>query len=143
MQRVFLGIAAITALVLPAGARADKPDWQKHIDWAANDTGHPNCTERYLAHPVLSACLAQGLFSESTGYGNRYCAMDLAIEAAYRDQDWAALLITSEIGQCHNGGARSSLYVAGPRAVGAYLRTFDRPAWAIAVDVVSAGLALK
>ena len=111
-------------LVINSGIRAfgqDKPDWQQHIDWAANDTGHPNCPERYTAHAILAQCLWAG---------NRYCVTDIAIEAAYRRQDELALWLMAEITQCHNGGASSSLHSAGPQAVGDYLRGFEEPYWA-------------
>jgi hypothetical protein len=113
-------------LLIHSAALAQQPEYQSHIDWAANDTGHPNCTERYLAFPVLQTCLAAG---------NRACVTSIAIEAAYRHMDQAALYLMAEITQCHNSDARDALYGAGPQAVGDYLRTYERPAWGPALDL--------
>ena len=66
----------------PGEAIAQQPEYQAHIDWAANDSGHPNCPERYLVVPVLATCL--------TG-GNRSCVTSIAIEAAYRHLDQLSL----------------------------------------------------
>jgi hypothetical protein len=140
-SKVVISVLALgVALVCPSGRlRAQqKPDWQVHIDWAANDRGHPNCLERYLANSILQGCLVGGILTGNTGYGNRYCVMDLAIEAAHRHLDVQALFLTAEIAQCHNSDARKALYQAGPSQVGDYLRGFDRPVWAQAVDVIAA-----
>jgi hypothetical protein len=119
-------ILGICIMVIPKAALAQQPEYQGHIDWAANDSGHPNCIERYLAFPILQTCLAAG---------NRSCVTSIAIEAAYRHMDQAALYLMAEITQCHNSDARDALYGAGPQAVGDYLRTYNRPAWGPALDL--------
>ncbi len=121
-----VAILAICTTVLTGPAWAQQPQYQGHIDWAANDSGHPNCTERYLAFPVLSTCLAAG---------NRSCVTSIAIEAAYRRLDQLAMYLMAEITQCHNSDARNVLYGAGAQAVGDYLRTYNRPPWGPALDL--------
>ena len=116
----------ICMALMPNGAWAQQPEYQGHIDWAANDSGHPNCTERYLAVPVLANCLA---------LGNRSCVTSIAIEAAYRREDQVALYLMAEITQCHNSEAREALYGAGNQAVGDHLRKYNRPAWGPALDL--------
>lgn len=108
-------------------ALGQQPEYQAHLNWAANDNGHPNCTERYLAVPILASCLVAG---------NRSCVMGIAIEAAYRNQDAVALYLAAEITQCHNSDARAALYAAGAQQVGSYLRTnYQRPIWGPALDI--------
>jgi len=116
----------IFMMIIPKWMFAQQPEYQGHIDWAANDSGHPNCTERYIAIPVLQQCLA---------LGNRSCVTSIAIEAAYRQMDQVALYLMAEITQCHNSEARDVLYGAGAQAVGDYLRTYNRPAWGPALDL--------
>jgi hypothetical protein len=123
---VLVSILGLCTVASPGGAMAQQPEYQAHIDWAANDSGHPNCPERYLVVPVLATCL--------TG-GNRSCVTSIAIEAAYRHLDQLSLYLMAEITQCHNSDARDALYGAGPEAVGEYLRTYDRPVWGPAVDL--------
>lgn len=123
MKRIYTALIA-TVLMLSSASFAQ--DFRGHIDWAANDSGHPNCTERYLAVPLLAQCLA---------LGNRSCVTSIAIEAAYRGMDEVALWLMAEITQCHNSDAQADLYDAGAQAVGDYLRTYDRPAWGPALDL--------
>jgi hypothetical protein len=112
--------------LMSSGAQAQQPEYQAHIDWAANDTGHPNCPLMYAAIPVLAHCLVAG---------NRSCITSVAVEAAYRKEDQAALYLMTEITQCHNSEARGVIYGAGAQAVGDYLRTYNRPIWGPALDI--------
>jgi hypothetical protein len=119
-------VLAVRMAFSPNTALAQQPQYQGHIDWAANDSGHPNCPERYLAFPILVDCLAGG---------NRSCVTSIAIEASYRRLDQVALYLMAEITQCHNSDARDVLYGAGAQAVGDYLRTYERPIWGPALDL--------
>jgi hypothetical protein len=120
-------VLSSSILLYSSAALAQQPEYQGHIDWAAGDSGAPDCPERYVAVPVLATCLVAG---------NRSCITGIAVEAAYRNQDQLALYLMAEITQCHNSDARAVLYDAGPAAVGNYLRTaYDRPAWGPALDL--------
>jgi hypothetical protein len=52
----FAVVLGIGFLLRSSFARAQQPQDQGHIGWAANDSGHPNCIERYLAFPILQTC---------------------------------------------------------------------------------------
>jgi hypothetical protein len=123
-------VLSFSTFAYSSAALAQEP-YQAHINWAANDDGHENCTERYIlplgANP-LAWCLVNG---------KRACVTSIAIEAAYENRDQLALILMSEITQCHNPDARATLYAAGPQAVGNYLRTtYQRPAWAPLAEIV-------
>lgn len=121
-------MVAVLLVIIPVAASAQQPEWQKHIDWVAQDNGAPDCPERYEL-PALGLCL---------GLGNRSCIASIAIEAAYRGQDQIAMYLLSEIGQCHNGDARAEIEGAGPQAVGNYLRSsYQRPVWGPILDVIA------
>src|SRR5689334_7539735 len=83
---------------LPPSVNADKPDWQKHIDWAignhTTDPGETNCPEQYAA--TEPACI--------TG-GGRACLMERAIDSAKHNNCNYAMRLTL-ITQCHNQGAQ-------------------------------------
>jgi hypothetical protein len=102
----------------------DKPDWQKHIDWASSDTGAPDCPWLYVTSD-LQGCLALGLATGNHS-GNRSCVIQLAgIAARTGDQRlqgvaFSYVLLT----QCHNGGAQQAIINAGPGAVINYLKQF-------------------
>ena len=138
MLKAMVAVLAIASGFSQSPALVRKPAWQQHIDWSTNDKGDPNCPEKYYLNPILRSCLTSGVLSGKSGYGGRYCVMDLAIEAAYRQLDAQALTLTAELGQCHSHEARKELYEAGPARVGEYLRRFDRPSWTRSVDVVAA-----
>ncbi len=114
--------ATLVAITLTFSSTAFAGDYQESINWAAHNTGAPDCPERYLANSLLAWCLAAG---------NRSCVTSVAIEAAYRNQDQLAFWLMAEITQCHNSDARGDLYSAerqAPGTVGNYLRThFARP----------------
>jgi hypothetical protein len=102
---VMLGITGVCAF------GQDKPDYQKHMDWAANDTGSVDCPQFYGNN---LDCLA---------FGGRSCVMTKAIIAAKNGYDqyaYAQVLLT----QCHNPGAEQTLVWAGQQAVADYLRSF-------------------
>lgn len=101
-------------------AQDNKADWQKGIDWAANDTGAPDCP--WLYAPSNIDCLTLGAATANNS-GNRACLIDKAIIAARNGYDGAAFGLTL-ITQCHNQGAAQALLGAGPKAVADYLRTF-------------------
>jgi hypothetical protein len=111
---LFFGIA------ISGQAQNSKPDWQKHIDWAANDTGAPDCPWLYSQN---LECLGIGAITGNNG-GNRSCLITEAIIAAKGGYDQAAYGLTL-ITQCHNPGAAQSIAIAGPTAVANYLRTFE------------------
>lgn len=94
---------------------ADKPDWQKHIDWAianhTSDPGETNCPEQYAA--TEAACI--------TG-GGRACLMVRAIDSAKHNNCGYAMRLTL-ITQCHNQTAQRSLGEAGQQAVCDYEKT--------------------
>jgi hypothetical protein len=112
-SKIVASVVLSMSILLSSSAALAQEPYQQHIYWAANDSGYPNCPERYLAVPVLSDCFV---------LGNRSCVTSVAIEAAYRHQDQMALWLMAEITQCHNDGARASLYSAGVQAVGEELR---------------------
>jgi len=106
-----IGLALAMMLAMQTNTLAQEPRWQGHIDWAANDSGTPDCPLLYV--PVPDCLLG----------GNRACVIGHAIDQAKNNQDLAAfglVLIT----QCHNTGAQQDLKDAGPYAVGNYLRRF-------------------
>jgi hypothetical protein len=123
MRNQFRKILAVTlGLMLLMGTGASKSaqaqgklQWQADIDWAANDTGAPDCPLLYVPVPD---CLATGLFNA----GNRACVIGHAIDHAKNNEDLVAfglVLIT----QCHSSQERQNLINAGPYAVANYLRT--------------------
>jgi hypothetical protein len=124
MRRNLKGILAFGlgwAMLLGAGittsAEEYKEAWQIDIDWAASNTGAPDCPWLYAPIPDW---LATGVFNLG---GNRACAIAHAIDQARNNQDLAAfglVLIT----QCHNATEQQNLTNAGPYAVGNYLRRF-------------------
>lgn len=109
MRSVMAGVF-ILALSVPI-MRAEKPDWQKGIDWAVGNTGEPNCKEEYVK--TEPKCLVEG---------NRSCLMARAIDSAKHDNYAYAMRLTL-ITQCHNGGAQKQLGEAGQKAIGDYLKT--------------------
>ena len=112
------------ALAIPqlTSAQDNKPDWQKHIDWARNNTGAPDCPLLYVTSD-LQACLAQGALTGNHS-GNRQCVIQLASVAAKSGDPrlegvaFSYVLLT----QCHNSGAQQALINAGPEAVVNYLK---------------------
>jgi hypothetical protein len=88
------------------------------IEWAANDTGAPDCPERYVE---LNDCLVEGALSGNTR-GNRSCVIRKATIAAKHgapdEAVWGWVLIT----QCHNADAFQRLVDAGPAMIADYLR---------------------
>lgn len=107
---ISLGLTLLvgTGAIKPAQGQ-NKPQWQSDIDWAANDTGGPDCPWLYV--PVPDCLLG----------GNRSCVLAHAIDQAKSNQDFAAfglVLIT----QCHNPPEQQNLINAGPYAVANYLR---------------------
>jgi hypothetical protein len=107
---MFMCIASFTPRV-----SADKPDWQKHIDWAignhTTDPGETNCVEQYVA--TEPACI--------TG-GGRACLMARAIDSARHNNCSYAMRLTL-ITQCHNQGAQQAIGEAGESAVCGYEKT--------------------
>lgn len=107
-------ILAFTLTVCSVTVSADKPDWQKHIDWSiGNSTGadQVNCPDQYVA--TEAHCLTEG---------GRACLMRRAIDSAkHNNYDYAMRLTL--ITQCHSGGAQQAIGAAGQNAVGDYLKT--------------------
>jgi hypothetical protein len=108
---VLFSLIASTMVV----ALADKPDWQKHLDWSignhTTDPGETNCVEQYVA--TEPACITAG---------GRSCLMQRAIDSA-KASNYDYALRLSLITQCHNGNAQSQIAAAGKQAVGDYLRS--------------------
>jgi hypothetical protein len=115
----FTRTLALSLLSLVASASptpAQKPDWQIHLDRAANDSGPPNCPAEYIA-AQLPQCLAAG---------NRSCVMTYAVAWAKTHDDrlcYTAFGLTL-ITQCNNVGARNALIAAGQWNVCGYLRSW-------------------
>jgi hypothetical protein len=107
-------LAACFVLSMPT-VLADKPDWQKHIDWAignhTSDPGETNCPDQYAA--TEPKCI--------TG-GGRACLMGRAIDSAKANNCNYAFRLTL-ITQCHNQGAQQALGAAGQQAVCDYEKT--------------------
>jgi hypothetical protein len=102
-----------------------KTDWMRDIDWAANDTGAPDCPWFYVTSD-LQGCIALGLATANHS-GNRSCVIDLAIAAAKsgipqaQGVAYGYVLIT----QCHNPTERQNLVNAGDGQIIQYLQSFD------------------
>jgi hypothetical protein len=91
-------------------AVAEKPDWQKGIDWAIGDTGPVDCPAQYAA-----------TYPECIFKGGRSCLMSKAIDAAKANNcSWAFQLTL--ITQCHNSAAQTALAIAGQQAICDYLK---------------------
>jgi hypothetical protein len=112
---VSLSLLLITSMAMSTLAQADKPDWQKHIDWCignnTSDPGETNCVDQYAA--TEPKCITDG---------GRACLLVRAIDSAKHNNCNYAFRLTT-ICQCHNGGARQQLGEAGEGAVCAYLKT--------------------
>jgi len=104
-----------TCFMLSSPVIADKPDWQKHIDWAignhTSDPGQTNCPEQYAA--TEPHCMTDG---------GRACLMTKAIDSAKHNNCGYAFRLTL-ITQCHNQDAQAVLASAGSQAVCAYEAT--------------------
>ena len=113
-----IALLALIALTTASGFLwAEKPDWQKHIDWAVGnyttDSGRTNCVEEYAA--TEPKCILGG---------GRACLMARAIDSAKANNyDYAFRLVL--ITQCHNGARQQQLRSAGKQAVGDYLAVGD------------------
>ncbi len=105
----------VGGVILTSPVLADKPDWQKHIDWAignnTSDPGETNCPDQYAA--TEPKCI--------TG-GGRACLMARAIDSAKSNNCSYAFRLTL-ITQCHNQGAQQALGAAGQQAVCDYEKT--------------------
>ena len=114
MNKLLALLVATTLALLSGFANADKPDWQKGLDWSIGNSTGPdlvNCPDQYLATE------AGALTS-----GGRAALMRSAINAAKaNNQDYALRL--SLITQCHNSGAQTQIAQAGKAAVTEYLKT--------------------
>jgi hypothetical protein len=116
-SRVFASCALAAMLVFTAMSvchAQEPPQWQGNILWSMRDTGAPDCPWLYVNNPAIQSCLL---------YGNRVCVMQVAVQFAKQNQDWAAFGLTL-VTHCHNDGARSTIQTAGPQAVGEFLRRF-------------------
>jgi uncharacterized membrane protein len=96
----------------PPQPSTDKPDWQKHIDWASRNSnagGEVNCVGDYLVS-----------YPECYASGGRSCIIGKARQSA-RDNNcsWAMYLAT--LTQCHNDQAANTIKAAGEYAVCQYL----------------------
>jgi hypothetical protein len=112
IRSISIGVALLAmSAVLTMKSRADKPDWQKHIDWSIGNTGAPDCADQYVA--TEPKCLTEG---------NRSCLMRRAIDSAKHNNCDYAFRLTL-ITQCHNGGAQQQIGAAGKAAVCEYLNT--------------------
>jgi hypothetical protein len=105
------GIVFLWLISVFASAQAQS-EWQRHIDWAIQDTGPPDCPDLY-DEAGASNCL---------GHGNRACLMQMAIAIAKKDDVRVAMRLTL-ITQCHNQEAQHAIADAGPEVVGDYLKT--------------------
>jgi hypothetical protein len=98
-----------------AFAQSDKLDWQVDVDWAANDSGPPDCAWLYVTY--APECLLSG---------NRSCVISKAILYSHANQSeadaaaWGLVQMT----QCHNPPEAAKILQAGPSAVADYLRSF-------------------
>lgn len=123
MRKSILIIALMGILtgVPQVGLPQAKAPWQEDIDWAANDTGAPDCPWEYL--PPLDQCLALGIVTGNT-QGNRACVINMAIIAAKNGAPDQVPFLYTLVTQCHNPTERQNLINAGPAAIANYLRTF-------------------
>jgi hypothetical protein len=114
IRKTLIMALAVTIFAFGMVAQAEKPEWQRHLEWAAatNDgPDHLGCAEHYAD---LAPRCVQG--------GGRACVMCLAIEAAKNHDDDRAFRLAL-ITECHDPAAVQSLAEAGHETVAEYLRT--------------------
>jgi hypothetical protein len=107
-------LGALLVCGLSPTVSADKPDWQKHIDWSIGNSTGPDqldCPAQYAA--TEPHCATEG---------GRACLMGRAIDSAKHNNCQYAMRLTL-ITQCHNQGAQQALGAAGQSAVCDYLKT--------------------
>ncbi len=105
--------AAFAGLCASSAVAQDKPDYQKHIDWARHNQGDVDCPQFY------------GNDLECLAFGHRECVMTKAIIAAKNGYDAFAFSQTL-LTQCHDpNGSLQTLLWAGQQAVADYLRTLN------------------
>jgi hypothetical protein len=104
-------IAFCATLLMLATARAQRPEWQVHIDWAIQDQGPADCPALYEEAGV----------ADCINHGGRACVMQKAIYLAKKDDIQVAMRLTL-ITQCHNQEAQHSIAAAGANAVHDYLK---------------------
>jgi hypothetical protein len=104
-------VAFCAVVVLFGTARAEKPDWQLHIDWAIQDKGAVDCPAQYYEVGA----------SDCVYHDGRACLMQRAISFAKNNNNHSAMRLTL-ITQCHNQQAQQAISSAGVDAVGDYLR---------------------
>jgi hypothetical protein len=113
-ERVSLLLLGILFISSVFAARAQKPEWQQHVDWCIQNSdagGSVDCPDKYTA--TYPECLVSG---------GRSCLMKKAIQSA-KDGDYANAFRLAQICQCHNVNARDKIRDAGQKAVGDYLKT--------------------
>jgi hypothetical protein len=113
-SRKIMLLFGLLLIVGVLAVRAQKPEWQSHIDWCIHNSdagGSVDCPDKYAA--TYPECIVSG---------GRSCLMGKAIQSA-KDGDYANAYRLAQICQCHNVTARDQIRDAGQKAVGDYLRT--------------------
>jgi hypothetical protein len=93
-QRMIEAMLLVTALVLPAAARASTAS---ALDWCAHHTRMPSCPAEFLA--VAPQCLASGF---------RACLIDEGRQAA-ADGNCGLALRLARTCQCHSPATRDAM----------------------------------
>ena len=91
---------------------AEKPDWQKHLDWCAGNSdagGSVDCVEDYIA--TYPKCYVSG---------GRSCLIGIARQSAH-DNDCQNAFNLAQMCQCNNGPAAQQIKEAGMGNVCQYL----------------------
>jgi hypothetical protein len=115
---VVLTFSAITSYA----AAAELEQYQKEIEWSANDGGVVECAGAFISHGV-GDCLPGGIDAISFLQQGRACVMTKAIEIAKRGQCPLAFELT-KLTQCHNGASQNIIAAAGIANVCAFLKRF-------------------
>lgn len=116
----FLVVTALTTSITCLSQRTPTEEFVAGaIEWAAKDTGAPDCPEFYGQQ--FADCLARGLVSGNTD-GNRKCVIEKATIAAKNGAADEALLGMVLLTQCHNADASQRLINAGAAMIADYLR---------------------
>jgi hypothetical protein len=102
--------------VVNAQKKPEKPEWQRHLDWAMNNNnagGSCDCVKEYVAAGMWQCVIS----------GGRSCVMSAAgVAATARPSDDDRAYQLSLLTECHNGEATRTLETAGRLNVANYLR---------------------
>jgi|SRR5579883_2447091 len=113
--------------ILVQSAAADKPQWQKDIDWAWGNTaagGSVDCPGRYASADAADWMRNRtvGKVASCIASGGRSCVLDIAAKAANAGEIGQAAELAAMC-QCQTPDAERRIRDAGPDQVASYLRS--------------------